>query len=32
VVTLEDARLVFVSGLLARDAVGTIIGKGGHAW
>ena len=28
VVTLEDARLVFVSGLLARDAAGTIVGKG----
>lgn len=28
VVTLEDARLVFVSGLLSRDAAGTIVGKG----
>lgn len=28
VVTLEGARLVFVSGLLARDAAGTIVGKG----
>lgn len=28
VVTLEDARLVFVSGLLARDRDGNIIGKG----
>jgi len=28
VVTLEGARLVFVSGLLARDREGTIIGKG----
>jgi len=28
VVTVEDCRLVFVSGLLARDKAGTIIGKG----
>lgn len=28
VVTVEGARLVFVSGLLARDAAGTLIGKG----
>lgn len=28
VVTAEDCRLVFVSGLLARDKTGTIIGKG----
>jgi len=28
VVTLEGARLVFVSGLLARDRAGNIIGKG----
>ena len=28
VVTLEDCRLVFVSGLLARDASGNIVGKG----
>ncbi len=28
VVSVEDCRLVFVSGLLARDAAGNIVGKG----
>ncbi|MGQ0511958.1 MAG: RidA family protein [Betaproteobacteria bacterium] len=28
VVTLEGARLVFVSGLLSRDAAGAVVGKG----
>ena len=31
VVTLEGARLVFVSGLLARDREGNIVGKGDMA-